>query len=299
MSGEENQNLHVQLERLPGQMKEYYGTYFFELRSQLERPDLFSEAVPTFLKGYKRVVVVGGNDGVVVAHFPVELEITISETSTGKVLLRFPSQPDTGEDFYEFITFPGSSVSDLVKLISGGEDVGVEISPGVPWGVKGFAAPQQRVDATTGELAWQAPWTRLICADFNSLHYWEDTERARREAGEDLNPYVRGRAYKDLDEIKAPEDIEEARVKAGDRGVVIEVFERPSLALLVEYGDFEGRTKALVTYSADLENILDILVDRDFPTIEDQIADSAEAIQARTLDIRADSSVTEGLVAAA
>lgn len=299
MNNEESQSLRAQLERLPEQLKEYYGTYFSELRSQLERPDLFSEAVPMFLRDYKRVVAVGGNNGVVVAHFPVELEITISETGSGKVLLRFHSQPDAGKDLYEFITFPGSPVSDLVKLISGGEDVGIEVSPGVPWGVKGFAAPQKKIDATSSELTWQAPWTRLICADFNSLSYWGDTEQARREAGEDVDPYVRGRAYRDLDEIKAPEDVEEARVKAGDRGVVIEVFERPSPALLVEYADFEGRTKALVTYSADLENILDVLVDRDRPTIEDHIADRAEAIQARTLDIRADSSVTEGLVTAA
>lgn len=267
---EESQRLQAQLERLPEKIREYYGVYFSELRSELARPDLFSEAVPGFLKGHKRILTVGGRDGVVVAHFPVELEITVSDRGSGGVLLRFTSEQDAVEDSYEFVAPFDLPVSELVELISDGEDVGIEISPGVPWGVKGFAAPQQKIDATTGELAWQAPWTRLICADFSSLHFWEDTERAKREAREDLEPYVRdsgvrsrATAYEELDEVEAPSDIEEVGVRAGDRGVVVEVFERPRSALLVEYADPEGQTKALVTYSADLERILDVLPDRD------------------------------------
>lgn len=42
---------------------------------------------------------------------------------------------------------------------------------------------------------------------------------------------------KELDEVVAPENIEEAGVNAGARGVVLEVFERPSPALLIEYAD--------------------------------------------------------------
>ena len=63
---------------------------------------------------------------------------------------------------------------------------------------------------------------------------------------------ARATTYEELDEIRAPGPLPEVGVETGDRGVVLEVFERPNLALLVEYADEEGRTKALVVYSSDL-----------------------------------------------
>lgn len=187
-----NEELRVQKEKLPAQIVEYYRTYFHELRSTLNRPDVFSEAVPKYLKGCKRIISIGGRDGAVVAHFPIELGITVSETSKGSVLLQFPSVLDAQEDSYEFIQFPSSPVRDLITLISGGEDVEAGIpTEGVFWGVRGFNAPQQKIDSTSGELAWQAPWTRLTCADLYHLRYWEDEERARREAMDDVEPYIR------------------------------------------------------------------------------------------------------------
>lgn len=268
--GNESHNLRAQLEELPGHIQRFYGAYFSELREGLSRSDLFSEAVPGFLKGHKRVLALGGEDGVVVAHFPVELEITVSGKDSGKVLLRFSSEPRADEDVYDFAAPFELPVRELAEAISGEEDIGLGISAGVPWGVIGFAAPQQKVDATTGRLAWEAPWTRLTCADFNSLHFWRDPEQARREAREDLGPYVRwsrareahALAYEELDEVEAPEAIEGAGVEAGDPGVVVEVFERPRPALLVEYADPDGRTKALVTYSTDLGRVLDVLPTR-------------------------------------
>lgn len=302
MSSEEQQDLRTQLENLRGQITKYYGTYFAELRSELARPDLFSEAVPNYLKGYRRVISLGGSDGLVVAHFPVELEITVSQTDTGRILVRFPSILDATEDTFEFITSPGSPVSNLVSFISGGEDIGVEISPEeVSWGagVAGaFNAPQQKVDVVTGQLTWQAPWSRLAYADFNHLYFWEDTERAKSEAREDIKPYIRGLERKELDEVVAPENFEEAGVKAGDRGVVLEVFEQPSPALLVEYADYLGQTKALVTYSKDLEKVLDVFVDRDFQANRKQIPNRNETIRERTLDFSANSPIKRGLVPA-
>jgi hypothetical protein len=262
----ESHDLRAQLGRLPGQIGRFYGAYFSELRAGLARPDVFPEAVPEFLKGYKRVLALAGTDGVVVAHFPVGLEITVSGKGTGEVLLGFSSERRTAEDAYEFVAPFKLPARELAEALSGEEDIGLEISAGVPWGAIGFAAPQQKIDATTGELVWQARWTRLICADFNSLRYWEDPEQARAEALEDLAPYVRrsgtqtdAAVYEDLAEVEAPEGIEEAGVEAGDPGVVVEVFERPRPALLVEYADPEGRTKALVTYSPDLGRVLDVL----------------------------------------
>ena len=59
MNGKEDRDLHTQLERLPEQIREYYDTYFSTLRGELARPDLFFEAVPAFLKGYKRILTLG------------------------------------------------------------------------------------------------------------------------------------------------------------------------------------------------------------------------------------------------
>jgi Domain of unknown function (DUF4926) len=302
MNSEEPHDLHAQLERLPDQIREYYHTYFSELRRQLSRPDLFVEAIPDFLKGYKRVISIGGKDGVVVAHFPIELEITVSETDTGSVSIRFPSVLDAVEDTFEFITFPNSPVGDLVNFLSGEEGVGANLPSGVPWGgevVGVFNEPQVKADPVTGRLSWRAPWTRLVFADFNHLYFWEDTERAKSEARQDVEPYIRGLERKELDEVVAPENIEEADVHAGDRGVVLEVFERPSPALLVEYTDFLGQTKALVTYSKDLETILDVFVDRDFLANREQALDRNETVREQTFDFSPHSPVIEGRLVAA
>lgn len=301
MNNEASERLRAQLEILPAQIRRYHDVYFAELRSQLTRPDLFSEAVPDFLKGYKRIISIGGRDGLVVAHFPIELEITFSETGTGRILIGFPSVLDAVEDTFEFITFPGSPVSDLASFISGEEAIGADISTEEHWGpgaARVFDKPTQKVDLDTGQLTWQAPWTRLVYAEFNHLHFWEDTERAKWEAREDIKPYIRGLERKELDEIWAPADIAEAGVKAGDRGVVLEVFERPSPALLVEYADLIGQTKALVTYSTDLETILDVFVDRDFLADPFRIPEPNETIRDQSLDFPADSLVIKGLVAA-
>lgn len=221
------EELRTQRERLPAHIKSYYDLYFSELRSLLGGPGLSSEAVPDFLRGYKRIISIGGKDGVVVAHFPIELKITLSKTDSGRTITRFDSEPDATQDFYDFIAFPGSPVSNLVTFISGGEDVDIGISPGVLWGVKGFPAPQQKLDSTTGRLTWQAPWTRLMCADFNNFHFWEDLERAKGEAREDLEPYIynlrllveEAQAQQEPDGVKAPEGTEEFEAYDGERDV--------------------------------------------------------------------------------
>lgn len=68
----------------------------------------------------------------------------------------------------------------------------------------------------------------------------------------------RATTYEELDEVRAPAAIGKAGIEAGDRGIVVETFERPRPAILVEYADEKGRTKALVFYSPDLERILEI-----------------------------------------
>ncbi len=65
--------------------------------------------------------------------------------------------------------------------------------------------------------------------------------------------------YKELDEVRAPEDPPEVEVGAGDRGVVVEAFEHPRPSVLVEYADSEGRTKALVTYSPNLDQVINVI----------------------------------------
>jgi hypothetical protein len=181
------EELVAQQERLPAQIVEYYDTYFSELRRQLQNSDLPAESVPAFLKGLKRVISIGSKDGVVVAHFPIDLDITMSETNSGRTLIHFPAMPDATEDSYSFLQFPGSPVRDIVKFISGGEDVDMEIpAQSTSWGVRTFAAPQLKADRETDEITWQATWTRLVAADLHHLKYWEATERALIEAREDL-----------------------------------------------------------------------------------------------------------------
>lgn len=183
--------LYAQQERLLTTLPEYYRAYFSELRSQLERPDVFDEAVPGHMRGYKRVVSVGGRDGLLVVHVPIEKEIVFTEKGTGKRLEHFPAEPSAEDDSFEFIQFPEASVSDLANFIGGGEDIELDIPDDTAWGIKGFSSPQQRIDTSgeAAELSWEAPWTRLIAADFYNLHYFEDPERARAEAREDAEPY--------------------------------------------------------------------------------------------------------------
>ena len=64
---------------------------------------------------------------------------------------------------------------------------------------------------------------------------------------------------RELEEVRAPHELPEAEVQKGDRGVVVEVFERPDPAIMVEYADKEGQTRALVIYTPDLERALHII----------------------------------------
>ena len=158
----------------------------------MERPDVFAEAVPDWMRSYKRVVSVGGSDGLVVAHYPVEADASI-EMEDGTNLLRMLAEPDANEDRYKFFRFAGLPVSDLVNYVGGGEDIEIEIEPDAARRVRGFSRPQQKVDtsAKLAELTWQAPWTRIVAVEFYRLHYFEDLDRARAEAREHIEPYIR------------------------------------------------------------------------------------------------------------
>ncbi len=143
--------VRTQMEKLTTQLPEFYGTYFSELRSQLERPEVLAESVPSWMRGYKRVVAVGGRDGLIVVHFPMDLPVSISRED-GTTLMHFPPEADATEHTYEFLQFPADSVSELANFIGGGEDIEIGIEPDVPWGVKGFSRPQQKIDVS-GEIA--------------------------------------------------------------------------------------------------------------------------------------------------
>ena len=65
--------------------------------------------------------------------------------------------------------------------------------------------------------------------------------------------------YKDLNGVRASSDIEQVAVRAGDAGVVVQAFERPEPAVMVEYADNEGRTKALTVYSPGPTRLLRVI----------------------------------------
>ena len=67
--------------------------------------------------------------------------------------------------------------------------------------------------------------------------------------------------YGYLEVVTSPADLKGVGVRAGDRGTVVEVLERPEPAVMVEYADEEGRTKALVIYSPDLTRLLEVLLE--------------------------------------
>lgn len=57
-----------------------------------------------------------------------------------------------------------------------------------------------------------------------------------------------------MDEVTAPADVPEAGVRAGDRGVVLVVFERPRPAIEVDF-DRVGKSGPCVVYSPDLSEV--------------------------------------------
>lgn len=61
--------------------------------------------------------------------------------------------------------------------------------------------------------------------------------------------------YRDLDEVRAPSDVPEAGVSAGDRGVVLVEFENPRPALEVEFLGPDGEPGPCVIYSPDLSEV--------------------------------------------
>ena len=63
-------------------------------------------------------------------------------------------------------------------------------------------------------------------------------------------------SYRELDEVRAPEDLPAAGVKAGNRGVVVIEHERPEPAIEVEYADGRGVPKAFAIYTPDLSRLI-------------------------------------------
>lgn len=66
--------------------------------------------------------------------------------------------------------------------------------------------------------------------------------------------------YKELDEVRAPADLPEAGVRAGDRGVVLLELHNPDAdppdAVEVEYRDAEGEPGPCVVYTPDLSRVI-------------------------------------------
>lgn len=152
------------LEALRQEITEYYQTYYAELRSRLADHDLAipAAAVPEHLKGYRRVVTVLGQDGVVVTHWP-----------------------NPWGDTFEFHLSPGRPVRELVAEECAGERV-VDYPPGTDFGIREMTEPLRLV--MDGREVWRAPWARLEVS--SRIDAWRDVERARRAAREDLVRYT-------------------------------------------------------------------------------------------------------------
>jgi hypothetical protein len=66
-------------------------------------------------------------------------------------------------------------------------------------------------------------------------------------------------AYEELDEIEAPSGIEKGGVEAATEERML--LGHPRRALVVEYADGEGQTKAVVICSSDLEQIFEVMLE--------------------------------------
>lgn len=68
------------------------------------------------------------------------------------------------------------------------------------------------------------------------------------------------KVYEELDEVRAPEDLPEVGVRAGDVGVVIAELRNPEAdpleAVEVEYADEDGVPRAYAIYTPDLSGLV-------------------------------------------
>jgi hypothetical protein len=154
----------VDLGELRDQITEYYQTYYSELRSQLANHELVaSETIPESLRGYRRIVTVLGKDGVIVTHWP------------------------DMQDFFDFHISPERMVKDLAAEQCGGERI-IDYPPGSDFGIYEINEPLQLT--VDDQVVWVAPWQRLDVS--SRLNAWQNRDRARKAAKEDLARYVAG-----------------------------------------------------------------------------------------------------------
>lgn len=153
------------LEELREQISEYYLTYYAELRSRLQDLDPITlQLVPETFKGYRRIVVMLGEDGIVVTHWP------------------------DGQDSFDFHISPERTAAQLAAEQCAGERI-LDYPPGSDFGTHEIDEPLQLV--ADGRVVWVAPWTRMEIS--SRFDIWQSTEQARRAARENLSPYTKDR----------------------------------------------------------------------------------------------------------
>lgn len=150
------------LEELKDQITEYYETYYAELRSQVVQLDIPVRAnVPEHLKGYRRVIVLLGQDGIVIVHWPAE------------------------RDSFDFHISPDRLARDLAAEQCGGEQI-LDYEPGSDFGTYEISEPLKLV--VDSRVVWVAQWTRLEIS--SRLDVWQNKSVARKAAREQLRPYT-------------------------------------------------------------------------------------------------------------
>jgi hypothetical protein len=150
----ESYDISAQLERLPRQIERFYRAYFSELRSDWRSRTLSQKRSPITLRDISGAHL-GGTDGIVVVHFPSNWRALCRIRLPARCCSN-PSLLRATEDVYGFFGPSKFTVRELAEALSGEENIGLEISAGVPWGAIGFAAPQRKINATTGKFVWEA-----------------------------------------------------------------------------------------------------------------------------------------------
>ena len=177
---------HETLERLRGEVQDYFRVFYPELRRLMAEHE--DADLPYWFAGGREIVTSACTNGVLIVHSPYVAEtLTFSEREDSfRFLLGAAreglSVEDLVRDTYS-ITFPDGSRKEVMPEDWPGGDFGHYLGR---W--PAYDGPYPAGD--DADLGTVSGWTRIEAASMSYLHVWRDTERARLDAWETVRPYV-------------------------------------------------------------------------------------------------------------
>lgn len=168
--------------------------YYDELRKQMDAYKTMPDAFPAYLKGCKRVVAVLGQDGVVVSHWPAEMdafEFHQSDKAIGEIA---NEQSDGGFQW--------------------------DIEPGAEVGMKAAGVAIYLGTEASGTPHWRTPWDVMhVTSDVSGIQ-WNDT-LARTEATNDVLTFVTGHLLNLNSDTKPPQIFDRLETVINEFGALL------------------------------------------------------------------------------